>query len=183
MMDGLLVCDDQPIPRLDGPIVSSVRRTSTSSIYVTSDEPTALTLLAGEIGDRMIAMVTDETVDKLYAERMRQWLCAQGLAVQKMALPAGEGSKSMPAAYQMLDWLAEIDIRRRDLLLAVGGGVVIDTAGWVASAYMRGIPYINVPTTLLAQVDAAIGGKVAVNHDSAKNLIGGVYAPAAVVAC
>ena len=182
-MDGLLVCDDQPIPRLDGPIVSSVRRTSTSSIYVTSDEPTALTLLAGEIGDRMIAMVTDETVDKLYAERMRQWLCAQGLAVQKMALPAGEGSKSMPAAYQMLDWLAEIDIRRRDLLLAVGGGVVIDTAGWVASAYMRGIPYINVPTTLLAQVDAAIGGKVAVNHDSAKNLIGGFYAPESVVSC
>jgi 3-dehydroquinate synthase len=182
-MDGLLVCDDQPIPRLDGPIVSSVRRTSTYSIHVTSDEPTALALLAEEIGDRMIAMVTDETVDKLYTEHIRQWLCARGFAVRKMALPAGEGSKSMPAAYQMLDWLAEIDIRRRDLLLAVGGGVVIDTAGWVASAYMRGIPYINVPTTLLAQVDAAIGGKVAVNHDSAKNLVGGFYAPESVVSC
>jgi 3-dehydroquinate synthase len=82
-----------------------------------------------------------------------------------------------------LDWLSESDIRRRDVLVAIGGGVVIDTAGWVASIYMRGISYINVPTTLLAQVDAAIGGKVAVNHDTAKNLIGGFYSPDAVVSC
>jgi 3-dehydroquinate synthase len=182
-MDGLLVCDDQPMPRLDGPIVSTMRRTSTYSIHVTSDEPAALSLLAEEIGDRMVAMVTDETVDKLYTERIQTWLRDRGLMVQKMSLPAGDGSKSMPAAYQMLDWLAETGIMRRDLLLAVGGGMVIDTAGWVASAYMRGISYINVPTTLLAQVDAAIGGKVAVNHDSAKNLIGGFYAPDAVVSC
>ncbi|HEY1914707.1 MAG TPA: 3-dehydroquinate synthase [Streptosporangiaceae bacterium] len=171
------------MPRLDGPIVSTMRRTSTYSIHVTSDEPAALSLLAEEIGDRMVAMVTDETVDKLYTERIQTWLRDRGLMVQKMSLPAGDGSKSMPAAYQMLDWLAETGIMRRDLLLAVGGGMVIDTAGWVASAYMRGISYINVPTTLLAQVDAAIGGKVAVNHDSAKNLIGGFYAPDAVVSC
>jgi 3-dehydroquinate synthase len=182
-MDGLSVCDDQPMPRLDGPIVSSMQRTSTYSIHVTSEESVALSLLAGEIGDRMVAVVTDETVDKLYTERIKQQLTAAGLIVEKLAVPAGEGSKSMPVARQMLDWLAEIDIRRRDLLLAVGGGMVIDTAGWVASAYMRGISYINVPTTLLAQVDAAIGGKVAVNHDSAKNLIGGFYAPDAVVSC
>ena len=68
-------------------------------------------------------------------------------------------------------------------IVAIGGGVIIDTAGWVASIYMRGISYINVPTTLLAQVDAAIGGKVAVNHDTAKNLIGGFYSPDAVVSC
>src|SRR5215467_12057986 len=86
-------------------------------------------------------------------------------------------------ACQLLDWLAQTDTRRRDILLAVGGGVVIDTAGWVASIYMRGISYINVPTTLLAQVDAAIGGKVAVNHDTAKNLIGAFYAPDSVVSC
>jgi 3-dehydroquinate synthase len=86
-------------------------------------------------------------------------------------------------ACHLLDWLAQSDIQRRDIIVAVGGGAIIDTAGWVASIYMRGISYLNVPTTLLAQVDAAIGGKVAVNHDTAKNLIGSFYAPDAVVSC
>jgi 3-dehydroquinate synthase len=150
---------------------------------VTSDEDAALSALAEVVGDHLIAMITDETVDKLYAEHMREWLTRRGLRVRKIAIPPGEQSKSLPMACQLLDWLAQTDTRRRDILLAVGGGVVIDTAGWVASAYMRGLSYINVPTTLLAQVDAAIGGKVAVNHDMAKNLIGAFYAPLAVVSC
>jgi 3-dehydroquinate synthase len=183
-MDGLYcVRDEQPIPGLDGPITSSVHRTSTYSIHVTSDEDSALVALANAVGDRMIAMITDETVDKLYAEHIRTWLSDRGQGVQKIALPAGEQSKSLSSACHLLDWLAQTGIRRRDILLAVGGGVIIDTAGWVASIYMRGISYINLPTTLLAQVDAAIGGKVAVNHDSAKNLIGGFYSPQAVVSC
>jgi 3-dehydroquinate synthase len=184
MMDGLLsVRDDQPIPALDGPITTSVHRTSTYNIHVTSDEVAALSVLAEAVGDRMVAMITDETVDKLYAERIREWLSSHGLMVQKISLPAGEQSKSLRTACHLLDWLAQTDIRRRDILVAVGGGVIIDTVGWVASAYMRGISYINVPTTLLAQVDAAIGGKVAVNHDTAKNLIGAFYSPQAVVSC
>jgi 3-dehydroquinate synthase len=184
MMDGLLpVKDDQPIPALDRPITTSAQRTSTYRIHVTSDEDTALHALAQVTGDRMIAMVTDETVDQLYAERIREWLSSRGLKVQKTAIPAGEKSKSLATACHLLDWLAQTDTRRRDILLAVGGGVVIDTVGWVASAYMRGIPYINLPTTLLAQVDAAIGGKVGVDHDNAKNLIGAFYAPQAVVSC
>jgi 3-dehydroquinate synthase len=183
MSGPLSVLDDQPIPVPDGPITSSVQRVSTYDIHVTSDEGTALSALAEAIGDRMIAMVTDKTVDKLYAEHIREWLSGHGLKVQKIAIPAGERSKSLPMARHLLDWLAQSDTRRRDMLLAVGGGAVIDTVGWVASAYMRGISYINVPTTLLAQVDAAIGGKVAVNHDSAKNLIGAFYAPHAVVSC
>jgi 3-dehydroquinate synthase len=183
-MDGpLLVRDDQSLPRIDGPITSSVRRTSTYSIHVTSDEDPALKALAEAVGDRMIAMITDETVDKLHAERIRQWLSGQGLRIQKIVLPPGELSKGLPTACHLLDWLAQSDMRRRDILLAVGGGAIIDTAGWAASIYMRGISYINLPTTLLAQVDAAIGGKVAVNHDTAKNLIGAFYAPDAVVSC
>ncbi|MGH3155975.1 MAG: 3-dehydroquinate synthase, partial [Streptosporangiaceae bacterium] len=165
------------------PVVSSVQRTSTYSIYIIRDEDSALLALADAIGDRRVAIVTDETVDELYTERIARWLSNRGLKVQRMALPPGDGSKSLPAACRILDWLAQSDIRRRDVLLAVGGGMVIDTAGWVASIYMRGISYINVPTTLLAQVDAAIGGKVAVNHDTAKNLIGGFYSPDAVVSC
>jgi 3-dehydroquinate synthase len=183
-MDGpLSVVDDLPMPGLDGPVISTVQRTSTYKIYVPRDEDSALPTLADAIDDRRVAIVTDETVDGLYTERIAQWLSNQGLKVQKMVLPPGDGSKSLPAARRILDWLAQSDIRRRDVLLAVGGGMIIDTAGWVASIYMRGISYINVPTTLLAQVDAAIGGKVAVNHDTAKNLIGGFYSPDAVVSC
>ena len=183
-MDGVLsVEDDQPIPALDGPITTSVQRTSTYSIHVTSGEGAALQMLAAVIGDRTVAMVSDETVDRIHAGRIGEWLSSSGLKVQKIAIPAGEQSKSLATASRLLDWLAQTDIRRRDILLAVGGGVVIDTVGWVASAYMRGIPYINVPTTLLAQVDAAIGGKVGVDHHIAKNLIGAFYAPHAVVSC
>lgn len=183
-MDRMLsVRDDQPIPALDGPITTTVQRTSTYSIHVTSDEGRALRALAEVVGDRTVAVITDETVDKICAERIGEWLSSGGRKVQKLAIPAGERSKSLPTASRLLDWLAQTDTRRRDILLAVGGGVVIDTVGWVASAYMRGIPYINVPTTLLAQVDAAIGGKVGVDHDIAKNLIGAFYAPHAVVSC
>jgi 3-dehydroquinate synthase len=184
MREGLLsVRDEQPIPGLTGPITTSVRRTSTYDIHVTSDERLAFAALAGVIGERMVALITDETVDRLYAKRIEEWLSGRGLKVHKMAIPPGERSKSLPTACYLLDWLAQTDTRRRDVLLAVGGGVVIDTVGWVASAYMRGISYVNVPTTLLAQVDAAIGGKVAVNHDNAKNLIGAFYSPHAVVSC
>jgi 3-dehydroquinate synthase len=183
-MDGALsVRDDHPLPGLDGPITSSMRRTSTYSIHVTSDENTALKALAEAVGGRMIAMITDAEVDKLHAERIKQWLSGHASKVQKIVLPPGERSKALPTACHLLDWLAQSDMRRRDILVAVGGGAIIDTSGWVASIYMRGISYINVPTTLLAQVDAAIGGKVAVNHDTAKNLIGSFYAPDAVVSC
>ena len=68
------------------------------------------------------------------------------------------------------DWLADHDVARRDVIVNLGGGVVADLGGWVAGTYMRGLPYVNVPTTLLAQVDGALGGKVAVNHPLAKNL-------------
>jgi len=183
-MEGpLSVLDDQPLPGLDGPITSSVSRTSTYSIHVTSDEDTALKALAEAVGGRMVAMITDEEVDKLHAERIKQWLSGHASKVQKIVLPPGETSKSLLTACHLLDWLAQSDMRRRDILVAVGGGAIIDTTGWVASIYMRGISYINLPTTLLAQVDAAIGGKVAVNHDTAKNLIGAFYAPDLVVSC
>ena len=160
-----------------------MRRTSTYSIHVTSDEDTALKALAEAVGGRMVAMITDEEVDKLHAERIKQWLSGHASKVQKIVLPPGETSKSLLTACHLLDWLAQSDMRRRDILVAVGGGAIIDTTGWVASIYMRGISYINLPTTLLAQVDAAIGGKVAVNHDTAKNLIGAFYAPDLVVSC
>jgi 3-dehydroquinate synthase len=183
-VDGpLYVQDDQSLPGFNGPITTSTSRSSTYSIHVSSDENTALKAIAEAVGNRMVAMITDETVDTLHAERISQWLSAHVSKLQKIVLPAGESSKSLPTACDLLDWLAQSGIRRRDIIVAVGGGAIIDTGGWVASIYMRGISYLNVPTTLLAQVDAAIGGKVAVNHNTAKNLIGGFYAPDAVVSC
>jgi 3-dehydroquinate synthase len=82
---------------------------------------------------------------------------------------------------ELLDWLTCTQIGRRDLVLCLGGGVVIDMGGWVAASYMRGVPYLTLPTTLVGQVDAGIGGKVAVNHPVAKNLIGGFWQPRMVI--
>jgi 3-dehydroquinate synthase len=183
-MNGLLaVQDNQPIPAAQGPIVSTMQRTSRYSIHVTTDEADALPVLAELIGERAAVIVTDETVDAIHGERITQWLAGTGIRLQKIVVPPGERSKSLPTAIRLLDWLARSDTRRRDVLVAVGGGVVIDTVGWVASAYMRGIAYINVPTTLIGQLDAAVGGKVAVDHGEAKNLIGAFYAPDGVVSC
>jgi 3-dehydroquinate synthase len=178
-----LVRDDHPLPAPGTVITTSSRRERTYSIHVTLDEDSALETLTDAVGGRQVSVVTDHIVDGLHAARITAALAGRGVPIRSMAIPAGEQSKSLQMAYQLLDWLARSDAGRRDVLLAIGGGVVIDTAGWVASAYMRGIPYINVPTTLLAQVDAAIGGKVAVDHWIAKNLIGSFYEPEAVVSC
>ncbi|MFD3657872.1 3-dehydroquinate synthase [Streptomyces sp. NPDC058620] len=134
------------------------------------------------ISDQRIALVTDGTVAALHGRELRHELHRQGVEATMTSIAPGEESKTMRTAERLLDWLADSRIRRRDLLVAFGGGVVIDTAGWVASVYMRGMPYVNLPTTLLAAVDAALGGKVAVDHPQAKNLIGAFHQPTAVVA-
>jgi 3-dehydroquinate synthase len=183
-MDGYFpVQDNQPLPAFHGTIISTMQRTIKYDIHVMSDEVSALREIADLVGSRRVAIITDETVDRIHGERVAGLLAGTGLKVQKTAIPAGERSKSLPTAIGLLDWLAHGDTGRRDVLLALGGGVVIDTVGWVASAYMRGVPYINAPTTLIGQVDAAVGGKVGVDHETAKNLIGAFYAPHAVVSC
>ncbi|MGW1992697.1 3-dehydroquinate synthase [Embleya sp. NPDC001921] len=163
------------------PIMASARRLDTYPVHVCLDEETALARLCAEIDGRRVALITDDTVFALHARRLAELLGAAGLDVVGTSFPAGEASKNLRTASTLLDWLAGTSLARRDILLAVGGGVVMDTVGWVASAYMRGLPYINVPTTLLAHVDAALGGKVAIDHPSAKNLIGAFYQPRAVV--
>lgn len=159
----------------------SASRTDSYPVHVSQDESAALQHLLAEIDGRRVALVTDDHVAPLHAKSLADRLRAAGLDVAMTSFPAGEASKSLRTACEVLDWLAGTAIARRDIVLAVGGGVVIDTVGWVASAYMRGVPYVNVPTTLLAHVDAALGGKVAVDHSTAKNLIGSFYQPKAVV--
>jgi 3-dehydroquinate synthase len=176
------VTDRLPLPRDTGePIIGSARREDRYPIHVSGADEVAFNHLLREIDGRRVALITDDTVGGLHAHRLAKELSACGVNVLMTSIAPGEASKSLPTAFQLLDWLAGTEFARRDIVLAVGGGVVIDTAGWVASAYMRGVPYINMPTTLLAAVDAALGGKVAVDHPTAKNLIGAFYQPKAVV--
>jgi 3-dehydroquinate synthase len=166
---------------LGAPIQACARRHDEYAVHVCRTEDDTVERLRSEIDSRRVALITDDSVAVLHARRLAERLRDTGLEVLTTSFPAGEASKNLGTAAGLLDWLAGSALARRDVVLAVGGGVVIDTVGWVASAYMRGVPYINVPTTLLAHVDAALGGKVAVDHSSAKNLIGAFYQPTAVV--
>lgn len=180
--DHFRVCDAFELPNDGQTVVAAAQRRQTYAIEVTRTLGETLGHLAGLVGDASVAIITDETVGALYGDAFVQALRAGGADVQLGTIPAGEASKSLRQAVRLWHWLADSTIARRDVVIALGGGVVNDLGGWVASAYMRGLSYINVPTTLLAQVDGAIGGKVAVNHPVAKNLIGAFHQPAGVVA-
>jgi 3-dehydroquinate synthase len=101
--------------------------------------------------------------------------------VASYQVPSGEASKSLDAAARLYDWLVETGTERRDLVLALGGGVVGDLAGFAAATFLRGVRLVQIPTSLLAQVDSSVGGKVAVNHPRGKNLIGAFYPPSLVI--
>jgi 3-dehydroquinate synthase len=169
-------------PAGDRPLVAGARRSERYRIHVVATVDEAIARALALLDGRGVALLVDETVETLYGGALLAGLRAGGHDPIVRTVPAGEASKSVEQALAALDWLARSEHARRDVLLTVGGGVVTDMGGWVASAYMRGIPYVNVPTTLLAQVDGAVGGKVAVNHPLAKNLIGAFHQPAGVIA-
>ncbi|HTW41352.1 MAG TPA: 3-dehydroquinate synthase family protein [Solirubrobacteraceae bacterium] len=137
--------------------------------------------LAELIGHHRVAVVTDDVVNRLYGPPFLRALAKVGIDAQVAVVPAGEANKSMAQAIALWNWLAAGTLSRHDVIVAFGGGVIIDLGGWVASGYMRGMSYVNVPTTLVGQVDAGIGGKLAVNHREAKNLIGGFHQPRGVL--
>ncbi len=126
-------------------------------------------------------IVTDTKVGQLYAEPILDMLQHAGFAPHVLTIPAGESSKSLVYWQQILDWLVENKAERQEPLVALGGGVVGDLTGFVAASYHRGIPLIQIPTSLLAQVDSAIGGKTGVNHPRGKNLIGAIYQPCLII--
>lgn len=179
--NGYVVRDRIPLSATSSAIDVNLERQDTYRIHVMRDSASAAEALLTALDGRRAAVITERTVASLPAYRVIDPLKAHGLLLGSMVVAPGERSKSMDTAYRLIDWLAQIGLARRDVVVAVGGGMIMDTAGWVASAYMRGVPYINVPTTLLAQVDAAIGGKVAVDHHAAKNLVGAFYHPKAVI--
>lgn len=126
-------------------------------------------------------LVSDETVGKLYAEQVRRLLENNGFTVRVAITPAGEQAKSLKIAGQLYNEAAAAGLDRNSLVVALGGGVIGDAAGFIAATYLRGVQFIQIPTTLLAQVDASVGGKVAINHPAGKNLIGAFYQPRAVL--
>ncbi len=134
---------------------------------------------AGELFnlDRRVLVLTDSGVPKAYAEKVLSF-CKKGAL---FTVQEGEGAKSFPVYQEILSFLVEKEFDRHDCIVAVGGGVVGDLAGFVASSYMRGIDFYNVPTTVLSQVDSSIGGKVAINFEGYKNLVGAFYPPMAVL--
>jgi shikimate kinase/3-dehydroquinate synthase len=127
-------------------------------------------------------IVSDEVVFPLYGARVTKILEDAGFAVDSLVVPRGERSKSFETAVKIYDWLVDCRAERGDNIVALGGGVVGDLAGFVAATFARGLPLVHVPTSLIGMVDSSIGGKVAVNHPQGKNLIGAFYQPRVVVA-
>jgi len=137
-------------------------------------------LLRRTVSARQIAIVTNDVVAPLYAERVQR--AFEDRETRTIVLPDGEQHKTLATFGRILDELIDAGFHRDACLIALGGGVVGDVAGFAAACYQRGIDFVQIPTTLLAQVDSSVGGKTAVNHPRAKNMIGAFYQPIAVLA-
>lgn len=127
-----------------------------------------------------LVIITDENVDKLYAKEFIKNCMKLDIKTYKITIEAGEQSKNFDKASQIYDFLIEHNINKADMIVSLGGGVVGDLSGFVSSTYLRGIRFVQIPTTLLAQVDSSVGGKTAINVSQGKNLIGTFYHPKAV---
>lgn len=136
-------------------------------------------LFLGAIASKKVMVVTNETIAPLYLEQLKASL--EGLVVDTVILPDGEQYKNLEVLNQIFSALLEQLHSRDTTIVALGGGVIGDMAGFAASCYQRGVPFIQVPTTLLSQVDSSVGGKTAVNHPMGKNMIGAFYQPKSVV--
>ena len=137
---------------------------------------------AAHVPGKRIAIVTNTTVAPLYLERLTTMLQAAGKECLPIVLPDGEEEKNADNLMAIFTALLEHKCDRKTTLVALGGGVIGDMTGFAAATYMRGVPFVQVPTTLLAQVDSSVGGKTAINHPLGKNMIGAFYQPQAVLA-
>lgn len=139
-------------------------------------------LILPHLKTRRVAIVSNDVVGPLYLQRLQSGLEAHGVAVTPVVLPDGEANKNWQTLNQVFDALLGARCERSTTLIALGGGVVGDMGGFAAASYQRGMPFIQVPTTLLAQVDSSVGGKTAINHPLGKNMIGAFYQPRLVLA-
>ena len=139
-------------------------------------------LLAGVLPQRRAVVVADETVAALHGASLLEGLAETGFEVRKILVPPGEASKSLAGYARVTDALLEAGVERRTAVVAFGGGVVGDLAGFAAATVLRGLPFVQVPTTLLAQVDSSVGGKTGINTAYGKNLLGAFHQPVTVLA-
>ncbi len=143
------------------------------------DQPS---LILPYLPQKRVAIVTNTTVAPLYLERLRMGLESHGVAAVSIVLPDGEEHKNWQTLNLIFDALLSNRCERNTAVIALGGGVIGDLAGFAAATYLRGVPFIQVPTTLLAQVDSSVGGKTGINHPLGKNMIGAFYQPRVVLA-
>ncbi|WAF85477.1 3-dehydroquinate synthase [Metapseudomonas otitidis] len=148
-------------------------------IHIGADLLSKAELFAPHIAGKQVAIVTNETVAPLYLERLTQTLT--GYKVQPIVLPDGESFKNWETLQLIFDGLLTARHDRRTTIIALGGGVIGDMAGFAAACYQRGVDFIQVPTTLLSQVDSSVGGKTGINHPLGKNMVGAFYQPKAVL--
>lgn len=130
--------------------------------------------------NKKVAIITDKNVDNFYGEKVKENLENNSFSVLKIILEPGEKSKSIENLLKVYDELLNFEITRGDLIVALGGGVIGDLTGFAAATLLRGVPFIQIPASLLAQIDSSIGGKVAVDLPKGKNLVGSFYHPEAV---
>jgi len=131
---------------------------------------------------RRVTVLTDENVGPLHLPALEAALGAEGIAMQALSLPAGEATKGWAGLSRAVEWLLEAKVERRDVVIALGGGVIGDLGGFAAAILRRGVRFVQVPTTLLAQVDSSVGGKTGINTAQGKNLVGAFHQPALVLA-
>lgn len=139
-------------------------------------------LITSRLPQKKVAVVTNRTVAPLYLSPLQQSLQEAGVEVFTVTLPDGERFKNWETLNEIFDALLQKRCERSTTLLALGGGVIGDLAGFAAAVYQRGVPFIQLPTTLLAQVDSSVGGKTAINHPLGKNMVGAFHQPSAVIA-
>lgn len=129
-----------------------------------------------------VAVLTDETVAALHLDALRDGLASGGVTMEALALPPGEGTKGWAQFSRAVEWLLERQVERRDVVVAFGGGVIGDLGGFAAAVLRRGVRFVQIPTTLLAQVDSSVGGKTGINTAQGKNLVGAFHQPSLVLA-
>lgn len=130
---------------------------------------------------KTLGVISDTTIDGLYGDRLEKILTDAGFTVKRIVFPAGEESKSLAMLGNLYQQLSDAGLTRSDAIITFGGGVVGDLGGFAAATYLRGLPFIQIPTTIIAQVDSSVGGKVAIDLPSGKNRAGAFYQPKAVL--